>query len=287
MNGNTSMRHLVNRLKRTEELEGENSDLQQRLAKVASELKTVKTRSESARNALERAAKINPDDPPAALHRGLDLVDAVGLRMDISKLLDLLSQVEELGKQVGAVQQERDKIREGRDNLMRRGRGVEYPSCWTTPAGETEYIFDVTIRDSGVVVRDIAPVSRKDDQAQKLVDDFPRDTEIAETKFRSGTARLNAWSRANECRFFVNLRDETGEHNKERYKTLIRLIEEHFYKRELRVTRAHQVQAKDGPAPNTSMAQPPPAESAPRHNGFPWLNPFGVGRTNEIKQSSR
>src|SRR6266849_2095838 len=221
--GNLSMRHLVDRLNRTTELERKNSDLQEQLAKLTSELKIVKTLSESSRKAfeqvpaiIERAAKITPDDPPAALRRGLDLVDAVGLRTDIRKLqvlTELSSQLEKLGEQVGSVEKERDQIRRERDNLMRRGRGVEYPSCWTTPEGETEYIFDVTIRDSGVVVRDIVPVSRKADQARKLVDDFPRDTEIAETKFRSATARLNAWSRANECRFFVNLRDETGEHN--------------------------------------------------------------------------
>jgi hypothetical protein len=37
------------------------------------------------------------------------------------------------------------------------GNGLTYPSCWTTATGQTEYIFDVTLADAGVLVRNATP----------------------------------------------------------------------------------------------------------------------------------
>ena len=65
-----------------------------------------------------------------------------------------------------------DRTRRERNNLMRGpGNDLTYPSCWTTPAGQTEYIFDVTLADAGVHVRD-ASAARASDKAWALVGNY-------------------------------------------------------------------------------------------------------------------
>jgi hypothetical protein len=90
--------------------------------------------------------------------------------------------------------------------------------------GETEYIFDVTIDDTGVIVQDATP-SRKSDDKWQLVDAFPRGVRVPEGRFRAATSRLNQWSREHDCQFVVLMRDGTGPSSKTRYKALRTLVE--------------------------------------------------------------
>jgi hypothetical protein len=98
-------------------------------------------------------------------------------------------------------------------------------------------MFDVTIRDTGMVVRDIFPATRVSDGAWNLVGKFPRNVEISSNAFRTATVRLFEWSRQNRCRFFVDLRDDTGSTSKLQYKSLRQLVEGHFYIRLVSSTR--------------------------------------------------
>jgi hypothetical protein len=240
-----AIRELTERLSRIADLEMSNEALRAESSELKSKLAALqrlgpkgdKIVSEFA-PLLERASRIRPDDPPAALRRAVDLLENAPTTLkpedlkSFSTLGKVTERVKDLETRVVATETERDRFRRERDNLMRSKGGLQYPSCWTNEKGETEYIFDITFRDGGLRVRDNFQETRKDDPAWKLLNEFKRGTEINESAFVSATSRLFQWSKDNECRFVVIVRDQTGD-NKVTYKTLMRSVERHFYKNEI------------------------------------------------------
>lgn len=137
------------------------------------------------------------------------------------------------------------------NNLMRSGNGLTYPSCWTTIDGQTEYIFDITIRDEGLIVKDATP-SRSSDPQSALLQPFDRDKLVNERTFQKATAKIFDWSRGEKCRFYSIIRDGTAPTSKQRYKELRTIVEGHFYPLHLStdtVARAHKPldQKPEGP----------------------------------------
>jgi hypothetical protein len=184
------------------------------------------------RTQIQAAGRIDPKDPPAVLKRAMELLERVGMDADPDQLkgaTELVAEKNRLLASLRAAEGERDQTRLQRDNLMRGGRGTTFPSCWIGPDGKTEFIFDVTIRDGGLVVRDVAPPSRVGDKALQLLGPMARGAEITGDQFKYATNKLFAWSQENNCRFFSDLRDDTGPTSKERYKSFRSLVEGHFY----------------------------------------------------------
>jgi hypothetical protein len=185
---------------------------------------------------LIRAASLDRQSPPDVLERGLTILEHFGRDSKPEELKARIDSALAAEKMIGTVREEGERYRRERDNLMRSGRGSTFPSCWITDKGETEYIFDVSIRDTGVVVKDMSPAYRRSDQSWKLLDAFARDAEIPETRFRNATAKLYNWSHEKDCRFFVTMRDQTGPTSKDRYKSLRNLVEQHFYVKQIEYT---------------------------------------------------
>jgi hypothetical protein len=217
---------------RVAELGRQNSKLAEEVRKLKAELASEVAKAQGLADILLQAAEIDPEDPPAVLRKSIELIKAVG--KDVS--LDELKKTSELAKEntmllekLSEAQINMEQIRKERDNLMNQGGGTTYPSCWITADGKTEFIFDVTIRDTGMVIRDVFPASRASDSAWQLVGNFPRNVEISSGTFRNATVRLFEWSQENRCRFFVNLRDGTGATSKAPYKRFRTLVEGHFY----------------------------------------------------------
>jgi hypothetical protein len=179
---------------------------------------------------LKRASEIDPDDPPAFLKRSLDVMDRLGRTTTPEQVKPLTEMVpsRDLEDKLATLEADRDKIRRERDNLMRgRGNGLTYPSCWTTASGQTEYIFDVTLADAGVLVRNATP-ARTNDPAWTFVSQFARDTLVHENVFIGATKKLFEWSKGERCRFYAIVRDATGA-SKARYKHLQQLVQGNFY----------------------------------------------------------
>lgn len=230
-----SVRTLAERFRRVESLErevaerkeeSEASRSQSELLKAVGLDKEIKLRSVI--DTLRSASKIDPNDPPALLKRGLEVLQEVGPNIqsdDLKRLSDMLTEGD---KRIAEVEADRDKIRRERDNLMRGGNGLTYPSCWTTPAGQTEYIFDVTFTDSGLIVHD-ATQKRTGDKAWSFVGAFDRAKTINENVFISATKSLFEWSKEQNCRFYAIIRDQTGATNKMRYKRLQQMVQGNFY----------------------------------------------------------
>jgi hypothetical protein len=258
---------LVKGLARVQQLEKDVSALTEKNAKLQAELGDKTAQLKSLEPILQAAARIKPDDPPALLKRAIAIVEAVGTEMDpdqLKSLSELASKGEAAQDLVAALQEERDRFRRERDNLMRRGNGLTYPSCWTASDGQTEYIFDVTIRDAGLAVRDIAPATRAGDPAWNHVDAFPRGAEIDEHRFLSSTKKLFEWSKEQNCRFYSVIRDGTGPSSKERYKQLRTVVENHFYPLHLSLNSPGPgVRAAEKKPPATASQRRPEGSSAP------------------------
>ena len=185
-------------------------------------------------SSIRKAAEINPNDPAGYIKRALAVMDRLGPATRPEQVGPLLEMVTDdvLRQRLASIEADRDKMRSERDNLMRSGNGRTYPSCWRAdPGGQTEYIFDVTLTDRGVVVHNVAPPTRAQDPAWTLISEFPRDVEIRESTFISATAKLAAWSKDQKqnCRFYTINHDSTGQTNKERYKQVRSAIEQNFY----------------------------------------------------------
>lgn len=166
------------------------------------------------------ATKINPKDPPEALDRSLRVLEQLGANVKPEDVLPLDQQRSLTG--------ELDRARLERDNLLHHGNGLTYPSCWIAAGGQTEYIFDITIQDEGLIMRDATP-TRANDPDLQMVNGVTRNTLIGEAAFNKGTAELFKYSQQKNCRFYSIIRDRTGASSKQRYKALRSLVENHFY----------------------------------------------------------
>lgn len=221
---------LQNSEKEIAKLKAENANLtkQSELVKSLGGVSDDKLRDVA--NAVKRASEIDPNDPPAVLKRALDVIDRLGTstRPDQVKPLSEMAAGIELEQRLAGLEADREKIRRERDNLMRGpGNGLTYPSCWTTATGQTEFIFDVTLADTGVQVRNATP-ARANDTAWSLVGSFARDTMINENVFIGATKKLFEWSKGQNCRFYTIVRDATGS-SKARYKHLQQMVQGNFY----------------------------------------------------------
>lgn len=117
-----------------------------------------------------------------------------------------------------------------REVSIARG-GADFPSCWYTD-GDRVFLFDVALRDDGYWLQLTGT-------ALEMLPEFtgPDPTDvvgqtISETEFLDGVLPLYGWSVENECRFFVNVYDETGQ-SKDIFKQRLSVLERRFYKREL------------------------------------------------------
>jgi hypothetical protein len=170
--------------------------------------------------AVAAATRINPTDPPEAVTRAVEILGKLGANTKPEQVMTLELQ----SSLAGQLERARGEVA----NLTHGGNGLTLPSCWITPSGQTEYMFDVTIQDDGLVVRDATP-GRAKDPAMQYVSGIARSVLIKDIAFNNGTAELYKYSQKQNCRFYSIIRDQTGPTSKKRYKDLRTLVESHFY----------------------------------------------------------
>ena len=139
---------------------------------------------------------------------------------------------DELQRRLAALVDEKEKLQREKTALVRSGN-LDFRSCWTNQQGETEFLLEVTIKDSAVIVRDIAPALRQSDANLRLLARLPRNAEIRPDTFRAAVAPLYRWSVREKCRFFVQMQDGTSETSKEIYKKARQMVEGVFYVKHL------------------------------------------------------
>ncbi|MEA2819476.1 MAG: hypothetical protein QOJ86_1480 [Bradyrhizobium sp.] len=269
-----SVSELIQRLARIKSLEArvaqlgeENSSLSAQASAIKSLGKDAEKKLQKMADVLNRAAQLDPSDPASVVAKSLDILARLGastLPEQVKPLNEMIADGEQK-QRAQLIEADRDKIRLQLDSMIRSGNGLTYPPCWVAQNGQTEYIYDVTTRDGGLIVRDVIPQSRLNDPALKFVDAMQKGSLISEKAFNDATSRLFAYSKQQNCRFYTVLRDETGPQSKERYKHLRAAIESHFY---IRISRGV---ASDGPREPTPASR----DVEPRGGitlGLPWAN---------------
>ena len=184
----------------------------------------------------------------------VDISDTV--EQAVNRLIGIATELVEYEEAHGAQSRLRDKIAElsslleKRDQEIRKTRGLaeslqrvmerarrvtQKPPCWVNAqTKKQEYIFDVTLLKGGFVVRDRRLPNRVADQAELPIKGLKLDTFIGWNTFLVQTSSVFAWSKAKDCRFFVRAFDATGANDKESYKAGMRILEQRFYKYEVR-----------------------------------------------------
>ena len=112
------------------------------------------------------------------------------------KLRELLQIQEEALNLKGQIAQMRRQIRQF-------GRGNEFPSCWVTPDGGKESIFEVLIKPGGIVVHDRGLPHRASDKAALPLESVQYETELLLEDFQRQLRPLYLWSVEQKCRFYV------------------------------------------------------------------------------------
>lgn len=165
------------------------------------------------------------EEKEARLDRMLSALDSPDGKEPVKDLLERLADSESM------LRNQRGQIAALRDQLQRDGLGGVLPSCWTTPEGRIDYLFDIVLASEGIRVRESFPASRRSERERLPLDSVVTGRVYSQPEFQALTRPLFEWSVARECRFYVTVFDATKGHEKERYKSLLTTVEGHFYKR--------------------------------------------------------
>lgn len=129
-----------------------------------------------------------------------------------------------------------NKNLEGQLNSLTAGKGGQLPPCWASAdTGKAEYIFDVTINSTGLIVSSNAAKPemqyRAAQYAELPISMIQFDKELSESEFRQETDAIRRWGDGQEqqCRFFVRLIDATKPDEKATFKRLMLTTGEGFY----------------------------------------------------------
>lgn len=177
---------------------------------------------------IEAAMKLDPNAPPTVtLQRAL---------AGFAQNEDTTSSIRSSAGRISRNDRDGARASEGAEDsdtsAGESSKGSRYSSaqpCWISPSGETEYLFEITIRDNYLTLRDLAPASRAQDTGYRLSRPLLRKGKFEAEEFRRLTAPIFRSSVSQGCRYLVQMRDSTGADSKDAYKTWRSLIASHFF----------------------------------------------------------
>lgn len=174
---------------------------------------------------LEAATKADPNAPPAqTLLRALtnfDPTDDTGAAATAGRVLPSGIDESRTWQNPSTEGFIRDEAKIGKNAAAR--------ACWVGPSSEAESLFEITLRDDHLEVRDLAPPTRARDAGFRLSRPLVRKGSLTAEEFRKATAPLLRTSVAQGCRYVVQMRDNTAPGSKEAYKMWRSLIEGYFF----------------------------------------------------------
>lgn len=113
------------------------------------------------------------------------------------------------------------------------GRGGDFPSCWSDENGSTQYLYNITLTDNGILVSDNLIPSREMDKANLPLKGFKFGRPMKPDEFMKAGYQIKKYSDDNSCRFFVRISDKTSANSKELYKKHKSSVENIFYKKDV------------------------------------------------------
>jgi hypothetical protein len=178
----------------------------------------------------EKNLKNTPEEMlPQILERA---IDKLALAKDLEKNNEDLPMEKKYEKLLEEKQELNSKLSnlEGQNkNLLRQCKGIGFPPCWANFKGSPEYIFNLYLRDEGIFIYDNKLPHRQADQAKLDLSRISFETSLNPKNMIFQTLPLLDYGKQNDCRFFVQIIDETGVDKKELYKNLRQTIEANFY----------------------------------------------------------
>ena len=146
------------------------------------------------------------------------------------KMAGMKAEVEEVRVEEASMERQIRTLRGQIKHFERRfGRGgVDFPPCWCDETGRPEYIYSICIGELNLCVEPAWPDYRKPDlkQIPGCREIIASDLTLAE--FRKRAAPILEWSKKNECRHYVIIRDTTE--SKKAFKQKLLAVEDYFYK---------------------------------------------------------
>ena len=151
------------------------------------------------------------------------------LKQDKSQLESKLKEFEKLGDCELAVNEAKS-----REKNLRRRCGNDWPACWSDSEGRQEFIFAVTLNENDLTVEGIWPSHRNDD-----IEFIPNAKALPSNSMSLSDFEKNAepilnWSKEKECRHYVKIIDNTAPTSKVKYKRMKKIVEDYFYKFDVR-----------------------------------------------------
>jgi hypothetical protein len=115
------------------------------------------------------------------------------------------------------------------------GGGTVFPSCWTTPTGGTQFVFDVDLLsnpDGGRLMIHDGQVPGHEDEKTRLFSGVQFNQPLTDSDFLDETQQFYEFGTEQQprCRFFVRVNDRTAPQDKSTFKVLLRTVEKNFYK---------------------------------------------------------
>lgn len=123
----------------------------------------------------------------------------------------------------------RGQVQNLQSKLSSEGKGFNYPPCSVDEDGNPDFIFDVAVTDGGMLSRENDLPKHGISLKRELLQYLRFEEDLPSSEFLRTTRPLFAYSRENNCRFFVRLYDNTGPTKKAEYKIHRRAVENHFY----------------------------------------------------------
>jgi hypothetical protein len=233
-----------------------NEELSQRLEEANKNYINSQTQTELQRKTIDELSKNNDD-----LFKKLTLQESSVKKceefmnqfhegdMSFTRLFDneeLLSEIKELKQnksQLESKLKEYEKLGDcelavneakSREKNLRRRCGNDWPACWSDSEGRQEFIYAVTLNENDLTVEGIWPSHRNDD-----IEFIPNAKALPSNSMSLSDFGKNAepilnWSKEKECRHYVKIIDNTAPTSKVKYKRMKKIVEDYFYKFDVR-----------------------------------------------------
>lgn len=193
-------------------------------------VKASQTLPELLKKVEEKNLKNNPDENLSQiLERAIDKLASAQEMENNNENLPIEKKYEKLLEEKQEITSKLSNLEGQNKNLLRQCKGVGFPPCWANLRGSPEYIFNLYLRDEGIFIYDNKLPNRQVDQAKLDLSRISFETPLNPENMIYQTLPLLDYGKQNDCRFFVQIIDETGVDKKELYKNLRQTIETNFY----------------------------------------------------------
>ncbi len=166
-------------------------DIIQRIERQQKDMTKLQRENETLRSEMASASAIN------------DIIKQIKRDKKGDAAAEVARQLQQLGALRSELENSKGQITQLTEQIKATGKGNEFPSCWVTPDGKPQSIFDFVLSASGVTVVNRAVGGRDEARAELPIQNVPIGREISFSEFSQSMMPLYQWSVQHGCRFYV------------------------------------------------------------------------------------